>query len=64
MFDDPVGFIALAVIYLGESPNSPSARELADVEKVLSGIRSYVRNFETSGEIGAMANGDICMRVP
>jgi putrescine transport system substrate-binding protein len=61
MFDDPVGVIALALIYLGKNPNAPSAQELADVEKVLAKIRPYVRNFETSGEIGAMANGDICI---
>ena len=61
MFDDPVGVIALALIYLGKNPNAPSTQDLADVEKVLAKIRPYVRNFETSGEIQAMANGDICI---
>src|SRR5271154_2948569 len=61
MFDDPIGGIGLALIYLGKNPNAPTAQDLAEVERVLAKIRPYVRNFETSGEIEAMANGDICI---
>jgi putrescine transport system substrate-binding protein len=63
MFDDPIGVIGLALIYLGRSPNAPTAQDLSDVEKLLAKIRPYVRNFETSGEIEAMANGDICISI-
>jgi putrescine transport system substrate-binding protein len=63
MFDDPLGVIGLALIYLGRSPNAPTAQDLSDVEKLLAKIRPYVRNFETSGEIEAMANGDICISI-
>jgi putrescine transport system substrate-binding protein len=63
MFDDPIGVIGLALIYLGKSPNAPTAQDLSDVEKVLAKIRPYVRNFETSGAIEAIANGDICISI-
>ncbi len=63
MFDDPIGVIGLALIYLGKSPNDPTAQDLSDVEQVLAKIRPYVRNFETSGEIEAIANGDICISI-
>jgi putrescine transport system substrate-binding protein len=63
VFDDPIGVIGLALIYLGKSPNAPTAQDLSDVEKVLAKVRPYVRTFETSGAIGAIANGDICISI-
>jgi putrescine transport system substrate-binding protein len=63
MFDDPIGVIGLALIYLGRNPNAPTAQDLLDVEKLLAKIRPYVRTFMTSGEIEALANGDICMSI-
>lgn len=63
MFDDPVGGIALALIYLGKNPNASSADDLVDAEKVLGKIRPYIRSFETSAEIQAMVNEDVCISV-
>jgi len=61
IIDDPVGVVRLVLQYLGKKPNAPSPQDLADVETVLAKIRPYIRNVDTSGEIEAMANGDICI---
>jgi spermidine/putrescine-binding protein len=34
---------------------------LADVEQVLAKIRPFVRNIDTSSQIEALANGDLCV---
>lgn len=59
--DDPVGVVQIVLKYLGRDPRTPSPQDFADVEKVLVKIRPYVRNIDTSGEINAIANGDICI---
>jgi putrescine transport system substrate-binding protein len=61
IIDDPVGVVRLVLQYLGKNPNAPSPQDLADVETVLAKVRPYIRNVDTSGEIEAMANGDICI---
>ena len=63
VLDDPVGVVRIVLRYLGREPSAPSAQDLAAVEKVLLGIRPHVRNIDTTGEIEALANGDICMTV-
>jgi putrescine transport system substrate-binding protein len=59
--DDPVGVVRLALISLGRNPNEPTSRDLADVEQMLAKIRPYIRNIDTSGQIQALANGDLCI---
>jgi len=59
--DDPVGIAELVLKYLGRDPSAPSPQDFAEVEKVLLKIRPYIRNIDTSGEINAIANGDICI---
>jgi len=59
--DDPIAVVQIVLEYLGREPGAPSSHDLADVEQVLLKIRPYVRNIDTSGEINAIANGDICM---
>jgi putrescine transport system substrate-binding protein len=59
--DDPVAVVQLVLKYLGRDPSVPSPQDFADVEKVLVKIRPYIRNIDTSGEINAIANGDICI---
>jgi len=61
MTDDPVGVVRLALIYIGRNPNEPTAQDLADVEQVLAKIRPFVRNIDTSSQIEALANGDLCV---
>jgi putrescine transport system substrate-binding protein len=59
--DDPVAVVQLVLTYLGRDPGAASPQDLADVEKVLLRIRPYIRTIDTSGEINAIANGDICV---
>jgi putrescine transport system substrate-binding protein len=61
IMDDPVGVLRVVLKYLGRNANAPTPQDLSDVEAVLSKIRPYVRNIDTSGDIEAMANGDICI---
>jgi putrescine transport system substrate-binding protein len=59
--DAPAGVQRLVLKYLGKDPNAPSREDLADVETVLSKIRPYVRNIDSSVDTEALANGDICI---
>jgi putrescine transport system substrate-binding protein len=59
--DDPVGVVREVLIFLGRNPNAPSSQDLIDVEQVLAKIRPFIRNIDTSSDIQAMANGDICI---
>ncbi len=59
--DDPVGVVQIVLKYLGRNPGAPSPQDFADVEKTLVKIRPYIRSIDTSGEIQALANGDICL---
>ncbi|MEA3107146.1 MAG: putrescine transport system substrate-binding protein [Gammaproteobacteria bacterium] len=61
LMDDPVGVVRLILIYLGRNPNEPTSRDLADVEQLLAKIRPFIRNIDTSSQIQALANGDLCM---
>jgi spermidine/putrescine-binding protein len=61
MMDDPVGVVRMVLQYLGKNPEVPTNQDLIDVQDVLAKIRPYVRNIDTSGEIEALANGDICI---
>jgi putrescine transport system substrate-binding protein len=61
IMDDPVGVVRVVLKFLGRNPNAPSPQDLTDVEKVLSEVRPFIRNIDTSGDIEAMANGDICI---
>ena len=61
LLDTPAGVTRLVLKYLGKNPNAPSAQDLADVETVLSKIRPYIRNIDSSNYIEALANGDICI---
>jgi putrescine transport system substrate-binding protein len=59
--DDPVGVVREVLIYLGRNPNTPSSQDFIDVERVLVKIRPFIRNIDTSSDIQAMANGDVCI---
>jgi len=61
IMDDPVGVVRLVLIFLGRNPNAPSPQDLTDVEQLLAKIRPFVRNIDTSSQIQALANGDICV---
>ena len=63
LMDDPVGIVRIVLQFLGRSVNAPSEEDLAAVERVLLGIRPFIRNIDTAGQIQALANGDLCVVV-
>jgi putrescine transport system substrate-binding protein len=63
ILDAPAGVVRLVLNYLGKNPNAPTPQDLIDVETVLGKIRPYVRNIDSSSNIEAIANGDICIAV-
>ena len=61
LLDAPAGVVRLVLKYLGRNPNAFSPQDLADVDTVLTKIRPYIRTIDSSINIQAMANGDICV---
>jgi putrescine transport system substrate-binding protein len=61
MMDSATDAIPSALKYLGRDPNSTTAEDLAAVEKLLLGIRPYIRNFSSGGAVEALAVGETCL---
>ncbi|RFC64416.1 polyamine ABC transporter substrate-binding protein [Fulvimarina endophytica] len=53
--------VPAALNYLGLDPNSSNPEDLQKAEDLLLAIKPYVRKFDSSEYISALANGDICM---
>jgi len=63
VLDSPAEMLRAVYNYLGKDPNSQSADDLAEAEKVLMAMRPFVRNINSSEYIEALANGDLCLSV-
>jgi putrescine transport system substrate-binding protein len=63
LMDDPVGVVRMVLVSMGRSPNDLNPQNLSDVAQVLSKIRPFIRNIDTSSQIEALANGDLCLAV-
>lgn len=61
MMDSAIDVIPSVLKYLGKSPDSTDAGDLAAVEKTLMAIRPYIRNFSSSGTLEALAGGKTCL---
>ena len=61
MMDSATDVIPSVLHYLGHSPDSTSAADLADVEKALMRIRPYIRNFASGGALEQLATGQTCL---
>jgi len=61
--DSPAEMMRVVYTYLGKDLNSADPADLAAAEKVLAGIRPYIRNISTADYIEALANGDLCVAV-
>ena len=61
MLDAPDEMIPAALTYLGEDGNSKDIRTIEKTESLFEAIRPFVRKFDNSGYISALANGDICV---
>src|ERR1700730_2655640 len=63
VLDSPAEMMRAVYSYLGKDPNSQRPEDLVQAEAVLTKIRPYVRNINSSEYIEALANGDICVAV-
>jgi putrescine transport system substrate-binding protein len=61
MMDSAIDVIPGVLKYLGKSPDSTDPADLAAVERTLTGIRRYIRNFASGGALEALANGRTCL---
>ena len=63
VLDSPAEMMRAVYSYLGKDPNSQSPDDLTLGEAVLTKIRPYIRNINSSEYIEALANGDLCIAV-
>jgi putrescine transport system substrate-binding protein len=63
VLDSPAEMMRAVFNYLGKDPNSQKPEDLAQGEAVLTKIRPYIRNINSSEYIEALANGDLCLAV-
>lgn len=61
MMDSAIDTIPSVLKYLGRSPESTDAKDLADVEKTLMAIRPFIRTFASGGAVEALAGGQTCL---
>jgi putrescine transport system substrate-binding protein len=61
MLDSATDVIPSVLRYAGRDPNSADPADLAAVEKVLMGIRPFIRNFASSAAVNAIAAGETCL---
>ena len=61
ILDGPEEVIPSAMKYLGLDPNSKNPDDIAKAGELLMTIRPYVKKFDSSGYINALARGDICL---
>ena len=63
VLDTPGELIPIALNYLGEDPNSTDEAVIRKAEALLTSVRPYITEFNSSEYINELANGDICMAV-
>lgn len=63
MLDGPEEVIPSALRYLGLNPDSKDPADIAKAGELLLKIRPFIRKFDSSGYINALARGDICLAV-
>jgi putrescine transport system substrate-binding protein len=63
VLDSPAEMLRAVLNFLGKNPNSQDPADLAAATQVLTKIRPYIRNINSSEYIEALANGDLCVSV-
>jgi putrescine transport system substrate-binding protein len=63
VLDSPAEMMRAVYSYLGKDPNSQNADDLVQADAILTKIRPYIRNINSSEYIEALANGDLCIAV-
>lgn len=63
MLDSAEEITALALLYLGIDPNSPSEEDLIKVSELLKKIRPFINNINSTLYFNNLASGDNCLVV-
>lgn len=63
VLDTPGELLPIALNYLGEDPNSFDEAVIKKGEALLTSIRPYITEFNSSEYINELANGDICLAI-
>lgn len=63
ILDSPAEVVPIVLRYLGKDANAWNLKDLEEVERVLTAVRPYIRNIDTSSYLEAIANGDLCLVV-
>jgi putrescine transport system substrate-binding protein len=63
VLDTPGELLPIALNYLGEDPNSFDEKVIAKGQALMTSIRPYITEFNSSEYINELANGDICLAV-
>jgi putrescine transport system substrate-binding protein len=63
LLDSPSEMIPLALHYLGLPPYSEAREDLDKAVALLASIHPFVRRYDSSGYISALAQGDSCLAV-
>ena len=63
VLNSPTDILAIAIHYLGGSTKDMSISEYRKAEKLLTGVRPYIKYFDSSQYIDDLADGSICMAV-
>jgi len=63
VLDTPGELIPIALNYLGEDPNSTDEAVIRKAEALLTKVRPYITEFNSSEYINELANGDICVAI-
>ncbi|WP_428487750.1 extracellular solute-binding protein [Rhodopila sp.] len=61
MMDSAIDVVPSVLRYLGRSPDSADAADLAAVSKALMAIRPFIRTFASGGALEALATGEACL---
>ncbi|MFD1744999.1 polyamine ABC transporter substrate-binding protein [Rhizobium helianthi] len=61
--DAPNEIIPIALNYLGLDPYSANEEDLAKAEKLLMGLRPYIRHMQSGKLIADMASGQLCLAI-
>jgi putrescine transport system substrate-binding protein len=59
--DQPEDVLQLALNYLHLDPNSQRPADYAQAEKLLLGVRPYIRAFDSTEYMNGLANGEFCI---
>ena len=61
MLDAPAEVLQVALNYLGKDPYTANPDDYAAAEKLLLGVRPYVKYFHSSSYINDIASGSVCL---